>query len=194
LSSVTTRRSTKFRYAGAVGIGVAVAAVVSGCGQVPTADRDTPAVENFPCAAAELRTSLGPEEVGLGNAGVVIGLTNIGRRPCVVRGYGGYQLVDAQSRPMQTTVRPGSTYFHADPQPEPVRLPIGATVYADLHWTANADEAHGEREPCRVPSAFLRITPPGATDSLTVPFTETVCFAGQLDTTAFATRLLGPSA
>jgi uncharacterized protein DUF4232 len=114
-------------------------------------------------------------------------------RPCAVQGYGGYQLLDAQRRPMPTTVRPGPTYFHADPPAEPVRLPIGATAYADLHWTANADEAHGEREPCRAASAFLRITPPEAADSLTVPFAETVCFAGQLDTTAFATRLPGPS-
>lgn len=109
---------------------------------------------------------------GMGNAGVIVTLTNTGGRTCTIEGYGGFGLLDEQNQPMATTVDRGPTYFAEDPGRRPVTLAPGGSAYAALGWGIMGPEGDGD---CDKVSPTLIVTPPDEEKYLTTALASPVC-------------------
>lgn len=136
------------------------------------------------CTTAMLAASLGRDEGAAGHLTQQVILTNTSRRPCTLRGYGGYGLiVPGSSAPIEKVTRGG--FLGVDPGPSTVTLAPGGHAYALIAWTTGASG-----EPCVEPTTLL-VTPPNQTTSLRVRFAATVCDRGALDCTAWSATPLG---
>jgi hypothetical protein len=141
------------------------------------------------CHTAELRGSLHKYEWPM-QAGALqnaeLGLTNTGRRACVVYGYPGLQLVGADGKDRPTKVTRSKTK-----QARTVTLAPGATAWAGIGWVFTPHGDEQDSEPlCGGPVAQLKVIPPDESTQLTVvEKIGTVCEHGNVYADPFqATR------
>lgn len=109
---------------------------------------------------------------GMGNAGVVVTLTNTSGRTCTVQGYGGFGLLDEQDQTIATNVNRGPTYFADDPGRQAVTLAPGGSAYAALGWGIMGPDGDGNCDKVR---PTLIVTPPDEEDYLTTALASPVC-------------------
>jgi hypothetical protein len=138
----------------------------------PAASPSTPAASG-PCTAAQL-TGAVADQLGGGAAGSVyrsLVLTNASDRECTVQGFPGVSFVDASGTQIGAAAdRDGSAAAL-------VTLAPGASAAATLRQV-NAQNYGADCE--LIPSAGLRVYPPGATDSLVLPQEIPVCSAASI--------------
>jgi hypothetical protein len=132
------------------------------------------------CHTAGLRGELHlfswPGEAGSGQD-AELGLTNTSGRPCVVYGYPGLHLFDANGRSHPTTVERVTTK-----PPTSVMLAPGATAWSLIVWRymPNGDEENSNPL-CGGKMTQLKVIPPDETTQLTVSVgSSTVCDHGKL--------------
>jgi hypothetical protein len=118
------------------------------------------------CGTENLRATLRPFEWP-GHAGAEqdaeLGLTNVGRQPCVLEGYAGLRLIgaDGDSRPTKVIrVNGGSA--------RPITLASKATGWALVAWVFMPDPDEENTSPlCGGAITRMRVTPPGNTATVT---------------------------
>jgi hypothetical protein len=115
------------------------------------------------CRPSHLSAGLHGSQVGLGNRGFILTLTNTGGSSCTVDGYPGLGLEDGTHHVLPSHTHWGSTYFDTDPGPAAIVLSPGETASADLAYGA------GNGTPSDSVATYLQVTPPNATSYLTVP-------------------------
>jgi hypothetical protein len=106
-----------------------------------------------------------------------LGLTNVGRRPCVLQGYAGLRLVGPDGQP-----RPTKVIREGNRPVRPITLAPKATGWALVAWmfTPNPDEENTSPL-CGGRLGRIRVTPPGNTATLTATTRiGTVCRHGEL--------------
>jgi Protein of unknown function (DUF4232) len=132
------------------------------------------------CRTENLRATLRPFEWP-GHAGAEqdaeLGLTNLGRRPCILEGYAGLRLLGADGEPRSTKViRMGNRPVR------PILLDPNGTGWALVAWTfmPNVDEENTSPL-CGGRVTQIRVTPPGNTAARTVTAKiGTVCQHGEI--------------
>jgi hypothetical protein len=116
-----------------------------------------------------------------GNRYATLVVTNTGRVPCTLYGYGGLQLVAANG-----TELPTSTGRDEAPGPSLVRLAPGATAAKKLHWGVVPTGNEPVVGPCQPEPRTLRIIPPDETQPFAVDWSfGPVCAAGTFHDSAF---------
>lgn len=132
------------------------------------------------CRTGNLRATLRPFEWP-GHAGAEqdaeLGLTNIGRRPCVLEGYAGLRLLGADGEPRSTKViRIGNRPVR------PITLDPNETGWALAAWMFTPDVDEENTSPlCGGRVTQMRVTPPGNTAARTVTAKiGTVCRHGEV--------------
>jgi hypothetical protein len=120
------------------------------------------------CGTAELRGSLGPAEGAAGSVIAPLVLTNVGTRPCQLRGFPGVSYVAGDDGHQV-----GPAAAMSGPRGGEVVLKPGAAAAAQLQMAnvANFDAAVCKPTPVR----GLRVYPPGDTTSLYVEQAGTGC-------------------
>ncbi|MBC3840761.1 DUF4232 domain-containing protein [Streptacidiphilus sp. 4-A2] len=129
---------------------------------------------------------MAPGQVGAGNVGAFLALTNTSHQTCTVQGYPGLGLQNAHHHNQSIHVAWGSTYFAKDPGSHPVTLRPGQSAYAAMAW----NQPDGTRS---VTPAYLLVTPPDQTSHLTTPFAPGPINAGTLQVTSLAATPPGAS-
>ncbi len=179
--------SIRFTKVGTVAAGAAAAAllVAAGAGTASAATRGSgaPSCGTGALAAA---VSTAPGQVGAGNVGAYLALTNTSQQACTVQGYPGLGLQNAQHQTQQNNVDWGSTYFAADPGAHPIALQPGQSAYAAMAWS----QPNGVRS---ITPAHLLVTPPDQSSHLTTPFAPGPINAGTLQVTSLAATPPGAS-
>ena len=121
-----------------------------------------------PCLGPSLRATMEGGDAGAGNRVNVVGLTNVGTKPCSLTGYPTVTLLDAQGNVLnqiQQVNEPGS-YFSQGQAPTAVVIQPQGKAFFDIAWSAMPHENIGETT---CPSATrMRITAPGDTAAVTV--------------------------
>ena len=165
--------------AGAAGAAAAALLVTGAAGTASAATTrpNAPTTCGTRALAASVRPS--PGQVGAGNVGAVLTLTNRSQQTCTVQGHPGLGLQNAHRQNQHINVAWGSTYFAQDPGAHPVTLHPGQSAYAAMAW----NQRNGNRS---ITPAYLLVTPPDQTGHLTVPFTPGPIDAGTLQVTALA--------
>jgi hypothetical protein len=180
--------SIRFTKGGTVAAGAAAAAllVAAGAGTASAATRSSSAPT---CGTGALTASVrtAPGQVGAGNVGAVLALTNTSHQTCTVQGHPGLGLQNAHHQNQHINVAWGSTYFAKDPGAHPVTLRPGQSAYAAMAW----NQPNGVRS---ITPAYLLVTPPDQTRHLTIPFTPGPINAGTLQVTSLAATPPGSSA
>jgi hypothetical protein len=116
-----------------------------------------------------LAARLGPTGVALGNYYAGLLLTNTGSQTCHLRGYPRVSVLDANKQQLGPT----ASYVQGNPLTF-VDLSPDATASTVLHF------ASVEAGPCQPASTYLRISPPGSNDSITIR-AEIVLCGGSFD-------------
>lgn len=133
----------------------------------------TPALA--PCRGPQLKLTAESGDAGAGNRVRNFSLQNVGASACSMTGYPGVVLQDARGRGL-TAIRseqsPGS-YFTQGQPPAPVTIQPQAKAYFEMAWSVVPNEAMGETT-CPN-AAMVRVTAPGDTSPVSVPFTFTPC-------------------
>lgn len=133
----------------------------------------TPALA--PCRGPQLKLTAESGDAGAGNRVRNFSLQNVGASACSMTGYPGVVLQDARGRGL-TAIRseqsPGS-YFTQGQAPAPVTIQPQAKAYFEMAWSVVPNEAMGETT-CPN-AAMVRVTAPGDTSPVSVPFTFTPC-------------------
>jgi hypothetical protein len=125
------------------------------------------------------------EDGGVGHFGAFFVLTNRGKAACTVKGYLSLRLLNAKHAPMPTSVGHGPTYLNGkDPGPRRIVLRPGGHTRAWVEWSDVPSGNEPTTRACEPQSAFIRVTPPGGTGGIVVPFAELVCGHGALLTSA----------
>jgi hypothetical protein len=109
---------------------------------------------------------------------VTLALTNRTATACVLGGYPGYLMLDASGNGLPTNVVRKGSYPFTQMAPTVVTLPPGGATYVNLGYS---DVPTGNQGACPT-SASLEITPPNATDHLTIPASLGPCGGGTLVT------------
>ncbi len=179
--------SIRFTKGGTVAAGAAAAAllVAAGAGTASAATRGSTAPTcRTGALAASVRTA--PGQVGAGNVGAFLALTNTSHQTCTVQGHPGLGLQNAHHQSQPISVAWGSTYFAKDPGAHPVTLRPGQSAYAAMAWS----QPNGVRS---ITPAYLLVTPPDQTSHLTIPFAPGPINAGTLQVTSLAATPPGAS-
>lgn len=120
------------------------------------------------CLGPSLRATMEGGDAGAGNRVNVVGLTNVGSKPCSLTGYPTVALLDAQGavlNQIQQVNEPGS-YFRQGQAPTAVVIQPQGKAFFDIAWSAVPHEDMGEKT---CPSATrMRITAPGDTAAVSV--------------------------
>lgn len=114
---------------------------------------------------------------GMSHAGIYLRFKNTTDHTCILRGYPGLGLENAQHKPLTTKAEWGSTWYAKDPGKTNVRLEAGDSAWADLAWTQSGTDA--------VHAGHLKVTPPAETRSAVLSFDRVVDW-GRLQVTALA--------
>ncbi|WNI14450.1 DUF4232 domain-containing protein [Actinacidiphila sp. ITFR-21] len=136
----------------------------------PPAAATTPATSGAPssagpraaagsrCTVAGLRMRLGRGDPGAGNIYYPVDFTNTTKRSCTLNGFPGVSLIRGDGSVIgRPADRSGAAAI-------PVRVPAGQTVEADLHTLNRGIKG----DSCWAKPAFLKVYPPGSTESLTL--------------------------
>ena len=142
------------------------------------------------CGIGDLEASLAPQSPGAGQRYAVLVLTNDGSAPCHTKGYPGLGLETADGKSLPSDVQWGGP---GEPAPEALTLAPGESASALLHWGAVPGQGEPVNGPCEPTAATMLVTPPDETESLAVPFGQTVCQMGRIDVTALVAGADGPS-
>ena len=169
------------RLAGGVAAAVCAAAVVSACSSAapaphraaqsqspvtavtaappaPAPAGTTPAAPaGVPrCLEASLGTTVSSYQIGGGQYGIIIKLTNTGTASCSLYGYPGLGLEDGSHHVMPSQVHWGETYFAHDPGPSLIILSPGQSATSSVAFAGGG--------PGKPWADFLGVTPPNAYD------------------------------
>jgi Protein of unknown function (DUF4232) len=129
-------------------------------------------------------------DVGAGHAGTYFTLTNVLDVPCVLAGYVGAQLLDAQGESLPTSVTRGNGYLFHDGGPVSLLVPPAGSARFGLEWV---QVPVGDETSCPTASQ-LAIIPPDEYGPLAVPARIMACDAGQLHVIALEPlNALGPA-
>ena len=132
------------------------------------------------CDTPELSVGLGRTDAGAGNLYATITFTNMSSRTCELYGYPGMQMYDALNQPLPTKVVRNGGFWNQEPGPNDVVLGPGAVASFKLHW----EHIPVNDEPACPTSDHVKITPPDAFTSITVPLHLDACGGGELDVSA----------
>jgi hypothetical protein len=136
------------------------------------------------CHTPDLHVYLIPNGAAAGSYAFDIAFQNRSGHTCLVYGYPGLGLEDAQHRPQPSRVTWGSSIARHDPGRHRVVLAPGKAAFASM---SGSDVPRGS-ERCRS-YPWLEVTPPDERTHRTVRFGITVCDHGHLTVTALsATR------
>jgi hypothetical protein len=113
------------------------------------------------CLEGSLATTVSGYQVGGGQDGITVKLTNTGTASCSLYGYPGLGLEDGRHRVLPSQTHWGSTYFARDPGPSLIILSPGQSATSSI---AFAGGGPGKRW-----AYFLQVTPPNAYDHAVIP-------------------------
>lgn len=161
--------------------GVAVAASQEAAA-APTAAAATAAATPPRCTEEGLAGGLHGSQVGLGNYGFILTLTNTSNVSCSLYGYPGLGLQNARHQVLPSHTFWGSTYFDQDPGRALIVLSPGETVSADVAYSSDGDASHS------VAATYLEVTPPNAVlhFTLRIPGAPVLISNGNVRATAVA--------
>ncbi|GDY30117.1 DUF4232 domain-containing protein [Gandjariella thermophila] len=181
--TTTTAAISQPAAAGATPSGATSVPATSPAGERPTTSGQAapapPATTR--CSAAVLRGRVEPGSPGAGQRYARLVVTNTGRAPCTLYGYGGLQLVDGSGRPVPTDLR-------RDEQPGPtmVRLAPGASAAKNLHWTIVPSDGEPDTAPCEPAAATISVIPPDETQPFQAAWNlGEVCGHGRIGGSAY---------
>jgi len=128
-----------------------------------------------PCRGPQLKLSADGGDAGAGNRVLILGVQNVGTRPCSLTGFPTVVLQDGRGRNL-TAVRadqtPGS-YFRSGQVSTPVELAPQGKAFFDIAWNVVPNEGNGETA---CPSAVrIRMTAPGDTSPVSLAEAFTPC-------------------
>jgi hypothetical protein len=170
--------------AAAIAAGATTAALASQAASADTARTGAPAAAGAVprCLVGNLSAGLHGSQVGLGNRGLILTLTNTGNGSCVLDGYPGLGLQDSNHNAVPAHTHWGSTYFDSDPGPAVIELSPGETASADFAYSAGSGTSSDSV------ATYLEVTPPNAYSHITVPIpgAPVRIHAGNLFVTAMA--------
>lgn len=106
------------------------------------------------CLQARLATTVSGYQVGGGQSGITLKLTNTGSASCSMYGYPGLGLEDANHHVMLSHTHWGATYFAHDPGPSLIILAPGQSATSSV-----AFKGGGPAQPW---ATYLEVTPPNA--------------------------------
>jgi hypothetical protein len=134
------------------------------------------------CYVSDLAAGFHGSQVGLGNRGFLLTLTDVSGGSCRLDGYPGLELRDAAGRPLVTRTMRGPTYFGPDPGRKLTVLSPGETASADIAFGVAGQPSNS------VLATYLDVTPPGSHRHfvLRIPYGAALVYRGQLDVTAMA--------
>ncbi|GAB3682253.1 DUF4232 domain-containing protein [Saccharopolyspora tripterygii] len=134
--------------------------------------KEPEAEDGLACAADELQLQLDPNYPQADGHHMTLKVTNIGSRPCQMRGYGGLQFVDYYGKPVDTKLN------RLQANPPTVTIEQSQSAALDLTWDIY-------QSPCVEPET-LQFTPPGDDKTIkSVWGRGAVCRGGLVDATAF---------
>jgi membrane-bound inhibitor of C-type lysozyme len=143
-------------------------------GQTPTPAPGGVLPASMPCKGPQLKLAAEGGDAGAGNRVRNFSLQNVGTQACSLTGYPGVTLQDARGRAV-TSIRadqsPGS-YFRQGQAPTPVEIAPQAKAYFETAWNVVPDETMQKSCPS---VATLRVTAPGDTAAVSLPFEFQPC-------------------
>jgi Protein of unknown function (DUF4232) len=134
------------------------------------------------CYVSDLAAGFHGSQVGLGNRGFLLALTDASGASCRLDGYPGLELRDAAGRPLLTRTMRGPTYFGPDLGRKLIVLSSGETVSADISFGVAGPPSNS------VLATYLDVTLPGSHRYfvLRIPYGAALVYRGELDVTALA--------
>lgn len=140
--------------------------------EAPSKSKEPEAEDGLACAAEELQLQLDPNYPQADGSHMTLKVTNIGGRPCQIRGYGGLQFVDFNGKPVDTELN------RLQANPPTITIEQSQSAGLDLTWDIY-------QSPCVEPET-LQFTPPGDDKAIkSVWGRGAVCRGGLVDATAF---------
>jgi Domain of unknown function (DUF4232) len=141
-----------------------------------TAAATTTRPSSSPCPAADLAGSIAGSTGAAGTIEVTVELRNTAGGQCILGGYPGLQLLGPGGTALPTTVvRKGAYGFTAMP-PADVPLSTGQSAEFNIGYS---DVPVGTESSCPTSTA-LEVTPPNASDHLTIAASLAPCGRGTL--------------
>jgi len=104
------------------------------------------------CTERNLAAGVSSYQVGGGQSGIIITLTNTGTASCSLYGYPGLGLQDGAHHAMASHTRWGPTYFAHDPGPAPIVLAPGQAASASVALSGGTRHTPW--------ATYLEVTPP----------------------------------
>jgi len=136
----------------------------------------TTAVTTRSCPAASLTAAVAGSSGAAGTMEITVVFRNISSTACVLSGYPGGQMLDAQGTQIPTTVVRGGRLPFTNLAPSVVTLGPGGVAYFNIGFS---DVPTGTETTC--PRAMsLIVTPPGAYDHVTIAVAIAPCDKGLL--------------
>lgn len=134
------------------------------------------------CEMRNLVAGLHGAQMGLGNRGFILTLTNTSSGSCSLDGYPGLGLENAAHKQLTERTLHTSTYFDRDPGRSAIMLSPGENASADVSFSS------GEGPASSAAATYLEIRPPDARLHFTVkiPDAPVHIFSGTLHVTALA--------
>jgi hypothetical protein len=159
-------------------------------GEAPTPPATTAPAGTQRCGVGDLEARLAPQSPGAGQRYAILVLTNAAAAACHTKGYPGLGLEAADGRTLPADVQWGGP---GEPAPEALTLAPGDSASALLHWGAVPGQGEPVNGPCEPTAATMLVTPPDETESLAVPFGQTVCQMGRIAVTPLVVGAAGPA-
>jgi hypothetical protein len=131
------------------------------------------------CPEGTLATAVSSYQVGGGQAGIILKLTNTGSVSCTLYGYPGLGLEDGSHHVMPSQTHWGPTYFAHDPGPSLIILSPGQSATSSIAFAGGW--------PHKGWADFLEVTPPDAYHHAVAPLSYgTGGSGGDIHATAMA--------
>jgi hypothetical protein len=105
------------------------------------------------CEERNLAAGVSSYQVGSGQSGLIITLTNAGTASCSLYGYPGLGLEDGAHHVLPSHTHWGPTYFARDPGPSPIVLAPGQAASASVALSGGTKHTSW--------ATYLEVTPPG---------------------------------
>jgi hypothetical protein len=150
---------------------------IGGPAPAPAAPASPAAVPR--CAEGTLATAVSGYQVGGGQAGIILKLTNTGNISCTLYGYPGLGLEDGSHHLMPSQTHWGPTYFAHDPGPSLIILSPGQSATSSVAFAGGW--------PHKGWADLLEVTPPDAYHHAVIPLSYgTGGAGGDIHATAMA--------
>lgn len=117
---------------------------------------------------------LGRGDPGAGNIYFPLEFTNTTRKPCVLGGFPGVSLIRGDGSVIGKPANRQGTAAKA------LRIPAGRTVQADLHTLNKGIKGNS----CWTEPTYLKVYPPGSTESMTLATHSPIVCGGTFDVSA----------